>query len=97
MYEKLNSTKNIERNEIQVGLIKSALTDLKNRIKNMSENGKRIEQPDKLVDIVEKVLGFNERYQEGRGLKILTPDQMLSRFIIYKHLVSIIEKWEQSL
>ena len=30
MYEDLNKTKNTERNKIQVGLIKSALTDLKN-------------------------------------------------------------------
>ena len=45
----------------------------------MSENEKGTEQPDKIVDIVEKILGFNERYQEGQGLKILTPDQMLSR------------------
>ena len=44
----------------------------------MSENEKRNEQPNKIVDIVEKILGFNERYQEGRRLKILTPDQMLS-------------------
>ena len=40
----------------------------------MSENEKRIEQPNKTVDTVEKILGFNERYQEGQGLKILTPD-----------------------
>ena len=48
----------------------------------MSENEKRIEQPDKIVDIVEKILDFNERYQEGKGLEILTPNQMLSRLPI---------------
>ena len=50
MFENLYSTKNKERNKIQVNLIKSALTDLKNKIKNMSDNEKRIEQPDKIVD-----------------------------------------------
>ena len=65
MYESLNKTKKTERNKIQVNLIKSALTDLKNRINNISEDEKRIEQPDKIVDIVEKILVFNERYQEG--------------------------------
>ena len=50
MFENLYSTKNKERNKIQVNLIKSALTDLKNKIKNMSDNEKRIEQPDKKVD-----------------------------------------------
>ena len=63
MYENLNSTKNTERNENQINLI-NTLTDLKNKIKNMIDNKKRIGQPEKVVDIVEKVLGFNKRYQK---------------------------------
>lgn len=43
MYENLNSTENTERIEIQVDLTKSVLTDLKNKIKNISDDGKRIE------------------------------------------------------
>ena len=30
------------------------------------------------MDTVEKILDFNKRYQEREGLKIITPDQMLS-------------------
>ena len=45
MYKTLNSTKNTERNETQINLIKNALTDLKSKIKNMSDNKKRIGQP----------------------------------------------------
>ena len=30
----------------------------------MFDNKKRIGQPEKVVDIVEKVLGFNKRYQK---------------------------------
>ena len=60
----LNNTKNTERKEIQADLIKSAVNDLKYRTKQLSENKKRIEKPDKIVDIVEKILGFNEKYQE---------------------------------
>ena len=45
----------------------------------MSENKNRIQQSDKIVDIVEKILEFNGQNQEGQGLKILTPKQMLSR------------------
>ena len=82
MYENLNSTKSTERNKIQVDLIKNALTDLKTKIKNMSKYEKRIEQPYKIEDIVAKILDFNERYQEGQCLKILTPNQMLSRLSI---------------
>ena len=33
----------------------------------------------KIVDIVERILGFNERFQDGQELKILTPNQILSR------------------
>ena len=36
----------------------------------------------KIIDIVEKILEFNERNQQGRGLKILTPYKMLSRLTI---------------
>ena len=34
------------------------------------------------MDIVEKILEFNQRKQQGGGLKILTPNQMLSRLPI---------------
>ena len=34
------------------------------------------------MDIIEKILEFNKQNQEGHGLKILTPNQMLSRFPI---------------
>ena len=36
----------------------------------------------KIIDIVEKILEFNERNQQGRGLKILTPYKMLSNLTI---------------
>ena len=42
----------------------------------------KIEKPDKIVDIVEKILQFNGRNEEAKVLKILTPDQMISRLPI---------------
>ena len=46
----------------------------------MSEDEKEIEQPDKILKIVKKTLGFDkEILKRGLGLKILTPNQMLSR------------------
>ena len=45
----------------------------------MSDDEIEIEEPDKIVDIAEKILEFNRKNQEGQGLKILTPDQMISR------------------
>ena len=83
MYKNLNSTKNTEKNQIQADLIKSALTNSKNQIKNMSENEKRIEQPEKIVAIIEKILEFNNQDQKGQGLKILPQDQMVSRLPIF--------------
>ena len=35
-----------------------------------------------MLEIVELILYFNEQNQRGKGLKILTPNQMLSRLPI---------------
>ena len=50
----------------------------------MSKDEKKIEQPDKILQIVEEIIIFNRenQNQSGKGLKILTPDQMLSRLPI---------------
>ena len=48
----------------------------------MSEKEREIEKPDKIVKIVEEILNFNKQKQEGQGIKILTPNQMLSRLPI---------------
>ena len=48
----------------------------------MSEEEKEIEKPNKIVDIVERILEFNDLNQRGQGLKIFTPDQILSRLQI---------------
>ena len=45
----------------------------------------KLKKPYEIVKIVEKILEFNEQKQkkiEGKGLKILTPSQMLSRLSI---------------
>ena len=66
-----------------VNLIKSGLEDLKEEIKELSKEEREIEKPDKIVEIVEDILKFNEQQQQsGKGLKILTPNQMLSRLPI---------------
>ena len=64
-----------------MSVIKSGLSDLKDESEKTSEDEKRIEQSDKIVDIVEMIVEFNEQNQVGQGLKILTPDQLLSRLI----------------
>ena len=44
----------------------------------MSKDEMQTEQPAKILKIVEKILEFNEQNQSWHGLKILTPNQMLS-------------------
>ena len=58
------------------------LKDLKEEINKMSEQEIKIEKPDKIVEIVKDILKFNKQKQEGQGIKILTPNQTLSRLPI---------------
>ena len=50
-------------------------------IEKMSEDEKEIEQPYKILKIIEDILDFNKKIQKQR-VKILTPNQMLSRLPI---------------
>ena len=63
-------------------MIKSGLDDLKSEIGDMSIEEKEIEEPRSLVDIVERVREFNDVNKKGQGLKMLTPNQTLSRLPI---------------
>ena len=82
MYKKLRETEG-ERNEDQVYLIKEVLNRMKKAIKNVSENETlKIEQNKKIIIIASYILYFNQLKQKGQGLKILTPNQMLSRLPI---------------
>ena len=79
MLKSLYNLNDRKKNNLLVNTIKS---DLKNEIKKMSENEIKIEKPHKIVDIVERIFEFNRQNQEGQGLKMLTPIQMLSRLPI---------------
>ena len=59
-------------------MINGVLKDLKKEIKDMSEQEKEIENADEIINLVENILEFNKQ-QKGLGLKILTPNQMLSK------------------
>ena len=63
-------------------MFKNELSDLRDEIKKTPEDEKRTEQPDRVVDIFEEILDFNRQNQEGKGLKLLTLEQMLSRLPI---------------
>ena len=82
--KKIYETKNKNKNKELVEAIKSRSSNLKDKIKKMSGYEKKNEQPDKILKIVKEVLDFDKkiRKQQGLGLKILTPNQMLSRLPI---------------
>ena len=76
-----------------MALIKSKLKELKNGITYMPEKEVKNKKLDLLAGLVEKILDINEllnipnlgseesaaQRQEGQGLKILTPKQMITR------------------
>ena len=82
MQKELYKSKNAGKNNKLANIIKSGLKDLKKDIEQMGDDVNEIEKPDEIVDIVEKILEYNRQNQEGQGLKILTPHQMLSRLPI---------------
>ena len=82
LVKQLYETKDKNKNNELVKEIKNSWSDLKDEIENMFKDEKKIEQPDKILKTVKKVLDFNKQNQIGKGLKILTPDQMLSRLPI---------------
>ena len=82
MYKVLYETNNKEKNSKLVNIFNSGLKDLEEEIKEMPEEEREIEKPYNIVKVVKKILEINKINQEGKGLKILTPNQMLSRLPI---------------
>ena len=58
------------------------MVDLENKIEDMSKNEIKNERLYDIVNTVEDITYVNKQSQEGQGLKILTPYQMLSRLPI---------------
>ena len=81
--KKLFETKDKKKNNDLVNVIKSGLCDSKDEIKKMSKEEIENEKPDKILKIVEIIIFNREnKKQQGLGLKILAPDQMVSRLPI---------------
>ena len=73
----LNKNIDTEIKNQLVNLFNSGLKDLREEIKKMSEKQIKNGKPDKIVNIVEKILKFSEQNQQGQGIKILTPTKCL--------------------
>ena len=82
MYKKLSETKSAV-NEVRADSIKKVVSKLKRIIEYApKDDALKTEEKEKIIDIVERILFFNQLNQSGQGLKILTPNQMLSRLPI---------------
>ena len=68
-YRKLNEV-DTENNIVKVNFIKVYFTDSKKDIENAPKyDVDKIEKMNKIVDIVETILFFNNEDQQGKGLK----------------------------
>ena len=77
----LNKTNDKEKNNELANVINSGLKDFIKFNKEISEEERTAEKTDKIIKILKKILKFNRRIQKGQGLKILTPNPMLSRYL----------------
>ena len=82
MCKKLSQTKGA-KNEVRVDSIKKVLSKSQRIIDYAPKDDVfKIEENEKIIDIVERILYFNQLNQSGQGLRILTPSQMLGRLLI---------------
>ena len=66
------------RNKDLVESMNKKLTNMKNIIKNVPKDKvSRVEENEKIIDIVERILELNREKQLGVGLRILTPNKCL--------------------
>ena len=75
----LNKINDKEKNNELVNVINGGLKDFIKFNKEISEEERMVEKTDKITKMVLKILKFNRRIQKGQDIKILTPNQMLSR------------------
>ena len=66
MLRELYRIKNKNENKKLVDLVKSGLNDLKDEIKEMSENEIEIERPDKMVILLKRLLSLIDRIKEDK-------------------------------
>ena len=74
-----------KQNNKLVKLIRVRWSNLKDETEKMSKEEIKTEKPNEILEIAHKSFDFNkeiQKQQEGSGLKILTPSQLISRLPI---------------
>ena len=56
--------------------------EIKNRWSKLKDSTKKTPKEEKTLEVDKVILKFNEQNQQGQGIKILTPKQMLNRLPI---------------
>ena len=80
MYKNLNETIDPEKNKAQINVIRNKLANQMEVFKNNpTSDTNKIKNRNNVQKIIERILEFNQLNQEGQSIKILTPNQMLSR------------------
>ena len=80
----LNETAGSQENKAQVNTIENRLPNLMEAFKiSPTGDAKQIKNRNNMLEIVGRILYFNQLNQSGQGLKIQTPNQMLSRLPIF--------------
>ena len=72
IFKALNNINDVEKNNELVSMISSELKDLKEDIIKMSKQKRKIEKPDKIVEIVKDMLKFNKKIIRRRHKNINT-------------------------
>ena len=81
-FERLRETID-EKNKDLVESVNKKLTKMKNIVKNVPKDiVSRVEDNEKIINIVERNLELNSEKQSEKGLQILTPNQMFIRLPI---------------
>ena len=83
--KKLFETEGEKNDSELVEEIKNRWSRLKDEIKKMSKEETKNEKPNDILVIISEIIDFNKEIQKQKGsdLKILTPNQMLSRLPMY--------------
>ena len=84
LFKKLFEIKDARKNSEFVEEVKNTWSNLKDKIEEMSKKEIKNEKPNEILEIISEIIDFNKdlQKQRGSGLKILTPNQMLSRLPI---------------
>ena len=78
IYKNLSETENAEINKNKVDFIKKVLNKLQKTVDYVpKDNTFKIKENEKIIDIVERILEFNDKIQSGQAIKILTPTKCL--------------------